>query len=75
MSCRICKLPTVEHLEFEAGNNAEVPVSFPVCEKHLEEFDKDEWIFRDKYGDKIEDMAGQHWIDLADHLRDEAKYK
>ena len=75
MSCSFCKHPSVENMEFEAGNNAEVPVSFPVCQPHLDEFDKDEWAFRDKYGDKIEDMAAEHWVDLADSLRDEAKYK
>lgn len=75
MSCRICKQTEVDRLEFEAGNNAEVPVSFPVCEHHWNECEADEWAFRDKYGDDIEQMAAEHWIDLADSLRDQAKYE
>ena len=75
MSCGICKQNQVEYLEFEAGNNAEVAVSFPVCENHLEEYDKDCYGFQDKYGDQIEARAAEKWVDLADALRDEAKYK
>jgi len=75
MSCAICKQPEVESLDFEAGNNAEVPVSVRVCQSHLDEYDKDEYAFHDKYADRIEELAAEKWVDLADHLRDEAKYK
>lgn len=75
MAGSFCKQPEIDRLEFEAGNNAEVPVSMPVCQQHWDECEKDEWAFRDKYAGRIEEEAAMHWVDLADHLRDEAKYK
>jgi hypothetical protein len=70
MSCAICKQPEVDQIEFEAGNNAEFPVSFPVCENHWNECEKDEWAFRDKYGEKIDEMAYERLIDHADAMRE-----
>lgn len=76
MSCLLCKQPSVDSAEFEAGNNAEVPVSVPLCETHWNEMDSmDSYDFQCKYADQIEDLAAQKWVDLADALRDEAKYK
>lgn len=74
MSCFVCKQPEIDRLEFEAGNNAEVQVSMPVCQTHWDECEQDEWAFRDKHADRIEQEAAEHLVDLADHYRDEAKY-
>ncbi len=70
MSCALCKQPEVDRLEFEAGNNAEFPVSVPVCQAHWDECEKDEWAFRDKYGEKIDAMAYERLIDQADSRRE-----
>jgi hypothetical protein len=66
MSCSLCKNPTVETLDFEAGNNAEFASFVRVCEVHLDEYDKDEWAFRDKYAAKIDDLAYESLIDIAE---------
>lgn len=70
MSCLICKQPEVDSLEFEGGNNAELSMFFPVCEAHFKEYEHDEWKFRDKYGDKIDDGCYERLIDRADMMRD-----
>jgi hypothetical protein len=73
--CTFCKKPSVESLEFEAGNNAETAVWVELCQKHFDEYDKDEWAFQDKHCDKLNDMAGQVLINEVDALIDRAKYE
>lgn len=64
--CILCKAPAVEGLEFEGGNNAEFSCTFWVCEKHLEEYDKDEYAFQDKYASHIDDECYDTLIAQAD---------
>lgn len=71
MSCSLCKQPDVDELEFEGGNNAELSMIMRVCEEHWQEYEKDEWKFRDKYAEKIDLGCYERLIDHADMLRDD----
>lgn len=70
MKCAICKNIAPDSIEIECGNNAENSVALWLCEPHLDEFEKDEWAFRDKYDDKIEGEWLEDMLSYADSLRD-----
>lgn len=74
-TCWLCKEPSVDSLEFEAGNNAEYQVAIPLCEAHLKEEEETGYDFREKYGEQIEAALVERWASEADHLRDAEKYK
>ena len=75
MNCSLCKQPSVDELAFEGGNNAELSMTMRLCEDHLKEYEKDEWLFRDKHAEKIDDGCYERLIDHADMLREERKAK
>ena len=71
MKCSLCKEIAVDEREFEGGNNAEFSMTMQLCEVHFNEYEKDEWAFRDKYGEKIDDGCYDELISRADMLRDD----
>ena len=73
--CSLCKEASVESLEFEGGNNAELSVTMGLCETHLAEYDKDEYAFQDKYADQINTGCYDQLVSNADALRDRQKYE
>lgn len=70
MRCAICKQHAVDSIEFEGGNNAELSMIFNMCQAHFDEYEKDEWAFRDKYAEKIDNDCYERLIDQADSMRD-----
>jgi hypothetical protein len=62
----LCNEPMVDTLEFEAGNNAEVPVQVPLCDAHLREAEELDYDFQVKHADKIEALADEVLIERMD---------
>ena len=58
-TCRLCKRKSFEQAEFEAGNNAEIPVWLDLCQKHYKEFEKDGDKFQEKHFKIIEQLAAE----------------
>ncbi len=57
MKCSLCKEEAIDSMDFESGNNAEIPVTINLCEKHLQEADKLGYRFEQKYANEILEMA------------------
>jgi len=60
--CHLCEKQAVDKLDFEAGNNAEFPVTIRLCEEHLKEEEETGYAFQQKYGSKIDDLAYERLI-------------
>lgn len=68
--CSVCKKHSVDSMEFEGGNNAEFSMIFEMCQEHWDEYEKDEYAFRDKYAELIDNECYERLIDQADALRE-----
>lgn len=58
-TCHLCSDVSVETVDFEAGNNAEIGVYMNLCEKHLTECDETGYEFEKKYADKLNYLANE----------------
>jgi len=65
-TCDLCKRKRFDEAEFEAGNNAEIPVTIHLCKAHSKEHEADDIAFQEKYGSRIDDLAYQNMISSAD---------
>lgn len=68
--CGLCGQPSVAGLEFEGGDDANYTMTLEVCEAHFQEHEADEWAFRDKYAERIDEGCYEELIDAADGLHD-----
>lgn len=55
--CNLCGKEAFDAVDFEAGNNAEIPVSINLCDQHFSEQEKDFKKFMDQFGGKIDELA------------------
>ena len=69
VKCGLCDNQAEDCLDFDAGNNAEIPVSVNLCEDHLKEEEKMGAYFQSKYGTQIDRLAYDRLVDQADGLR------
>lgn len=67
--CCFCKSKAEDSIEFECGNGANSSVAIWLCTGHLDEYEKDEYAFHDKYADQIEGEFMENLISYADSLR------
>lgn len=57
--CLLCENGAVDSICFESGNNAEIPVDVDLCQEHLEEQEKTDYAFEQKYAYEILQAAYQ----------------
>lgn len=57
VECELCPREASDSVDFETGNNAEMAVTIPLCNVHLEELEKTGYAFEEKYYKQIEEAA------------------
>ena len=66
VQCQLCRKEATDAISFDAGNNAEYPISVNLCDAHLDEEEKTGYKFQQKYGEKIDELAYARLVDQAD---------
>jgi hypothetical protein len=59
--CFLDENQAVDSVDFETGNNAEYSVNVGLCQVHLDELEKTEYKFEEKYGAEILDSLYESW--------------
>ena len=66
MKCFLDDNEAVDSFDVESGNNAEIPVTLEVCQKHFDESEKMGYGFEQKYGKEILVLAYERLAAIAD---------
>lgn len=53
MNCLVCNQTSFDSIDFESGNNAEIPVTVNLCEEHFKEAEEYGHNFERKYAEEI----------------------